>query len=168
MNDGLTFVIITLEYLDRFWWLLACAVVNKNNFYAYMKTCPPLTYATLWKWNITFTFHTFIMHSKYNTCCIFIKHGVKHKVHQDIKYRENKLTVTRYVQNDPLWVAWTQAPKHVDQLASCLNYAWKLEYWCIEYLIFISWVRSFSTTLTSVIFAEDKVLIFLFYEKMLK
>ena len=22
------------------------------------------------------------------------------------------------------------------QLASCLNYAWKLEYWCIEYLIF--------------------------------
>ena len=52
--------------------------------------------------------------------------------------------------------------------ASCLNYAWKLEYWCIEYLIFILWVRSFSTRLTSVTFAEDKVLIFLILRKNAK
>jgi len=36
-----------------------------------------------------------------------------------------------------------------------------IEYWCIEYLIFILWVRSFSTRLPSVIFVEEKVLIFL-------
>jgi len=53
-------------------------------------------------------------------------------------------------------------------LASCLNYAWKLEYWYIEYLIFILWVRSFSTRLTSVTFAEDKVLIFLILRKNAK
>ena len=54
------------------------------------------------------------------------------------------------------------------QLASCLNYAWKLEYWCIKYLIFILWVRSFSMTLTSVTFAEDEVLIFLILRKNAK
>ena len=32
----------------------------------------------------------------------------------------------------------------------------RIEYWCIEYLIFILWVRSFSTRLPSVIFAEEK------------
>ena len=37
----------------------------------------------------------------------------------------------------------------------------RIEYWCIEYLIFILWVRSFSMRLPSVIFAEEKVLIFL-------
>ena len=48
-------------------------------------------------WNITF--HTFVMHSLNDTCCI--KHDVKHKF---IKYRENKLIVTTYVQNVRLWL----------------------------------------------------------------
>ena len=37
----------------------------------------------------------------------------------------------------------------------------RIEYWCIEYLIFILRVRSFNTRLPSMIFAEEKVLIFL-------
>ena len=37
----------------------------------------------------------------------------------------------------------------------------RIEYWCIAYLIFILWVRSFSMRLPSVTFAEEKVLIFL-------
>ena len=37
----------------------------------------------------------------------------------------------------------------------------RIEHWCIEYLLFILWVRSFSTRLPTVIFAEEKVLIFL-------
>jgi len=37
----------------------------------------------------------------------------------------------------------------------------RIEYWGIKYLIFILWVRSFSTRLPSVIFAEEKVLVFL-------
>ena len=44
----------------------------------------------------------------------------------------------------------------------------KLEYWRIEYLIFILWVRSFSTRLTFMTFAEDKVLIFLILRKNAK
>ena len=52
--------------------------------------------------------------------------------------------------------------------ASCLIYAYELEYLCIEYLMFILWVHSFSTRLTSVTFAEDKVLIFLILRKNAK
>ena len=54
------------------------------------------------------------------------------------------------------------------QWASCLKYAYELEYWCIEYFIFILWARSFSTRLTSVTFAKDKVLIFLILRKNAK
>ena len=42
-------------------------------------------------------------------------------------------------------------------LASCLIYARAL----LEYVIFIMWLRSVSKMLTSVKFAEDKVLTFL-------
>ena len=42
------------------------------------------------------------------------------------------------------------------QLASCLNYAWKLAILMHRHM----WVHSFSTRLTSVTFEEDKVLIF--------
>ena len=41
----------------------------------------------------------------------------------------------------------------------------RIEYWCIEYLIFILWLRSFITRLLSVIFAEEKVLIFLIFRE---
>jgi len=42
----------------------------------------------------------------------------------------------------------------IEHLASCLIYARAL----VEYLIFILWLRSVSKMLTSVKFAEDKVL----------
>jgi len=45
------------------------------------------------------TFHTFVMHYLNITRCI--KHGVKHI--KFIKYRENKLIVTKYVQNVRHW-----------------------------------------------------------------
>jgi len=45
---------------------------------------------------------------------------------------------------------WTRT-----ELASCLIYARAL----LEYVIFISWVRSFSKMLPSVKFSEDKVLV---------
>jgi len=49
--------------------------------------------------NGNITFHNFIMHSLNITPCI--KHDVKHI--KLIKYKENKLIVTKYVQNVRHW-----------------------------------------------------------------
>jgi len=72
-----------------------------------------------------------------------------------------------------LWSDWLHtAFRFINgQWASCLIYGYELEYWCVEYLIFILWklwMRSFSTRLTSVTFAEDKVLVFLILSKNAK
>jgi len=63
---------------------------------------------------------------------------------------------------------YLETKSYQEKLASCLHYEWKLEYWCIEYFIFILWVHSFSTRLTSVTFAADKVIIFLILRKNAK
>ena len=93
------FVIITLENLDRFLYFLHCCK-EEEIFHSCMKRCPPHLNIVLMlpSKNWTITFNTFVMLSENNI--YRIKHGVKHKF---IKYRENKLIVTRYVQNVCLW-----------------------------------------------------------------
>ena len=83
-------MIITLENLDG---LIHCCK-QKEIFYVYMKKFPPHlnNVLTLPSESENITFHTFIMHSLNITR--YIKHGVKHEVHQ---VQRKQIGITKYV-----------------------------------------------------------------------
>ena len=78
-----------------------CTVVSRKKHFIYTwQKCPPHLHNVLTlpgeKENIKF--HTFIMHSLDIIC--YIKHGVKHKVHQ---VQRKQIDITKYVQNVRHW-----------------------------------------------------------------